>query len=318
MRPQKRMLILNVDQESIPVEGRELGTAGELKTQIQKRMLTSSDFEQSRAAWTSELAAGLTNYLYVRLKGRGMDNTPLEFKFLINPDLISVNHQTVDAESLTRGGPQVGLWGETTDVSISGSTAGQYFADSLVDGFGEYSLSYRNFMQLQAVYENNGYWFEGEAAGSKTNAAAHTLRQIQTQADVELGFGNFIWSGCFTEFSVEDTADTPYYNKFNLSFMVWKERYAKSSPWRSSISNDVSLGHSYEGRAALIDAEITRLWKPGALLPEATQLNALPTQEPATHASTNIFKEQLPVLQTLHDNNFRNPLEVAFKGKVNS
>ena len=336
MRPQKRMLVIDSDQQAIPVESRSRDSEGNLTIAALKRTITQSDFEQSWVTLATETAAKLTNYLYIRLKGRGVDTgTPLEFQFLINPDMISVNHQTVDAESLTRGGPQVGLWGETTDISISGSTAGQYFADTLVDGFGEYSLSYRNFMMLQAVYENNGYWFEGEAAGSRVLAASHTLRQIQLQADVELGFGNFIWSGCFTDFSVDDTADTPYYNKFSLGFMVWKERYRASSPWRNSISNDSVGGHAYECKQALLAAraaatqkliaqlDAIRLGTPIAPEAPVVQMNALPTEEkpssteekPSSTAAIP-FGDQLPVLQQLHDNSFRNPKEQAFMPPV--
>lgn len=211
------------------------------------RSLSQLDFEQTRVRRDGNLASGpMGDFIYVKLKKRGFGGADLIWKFLVNPETIQVNRQVVDAESMSRAGLQTGIWGDLIDISISGVTAGQYFAGVLVDMYGEQSRSFSSMMELVSLYENNGTWFEGEATGNAAAAAAITRKQIQLQADVEVAFGNFIWSGCFTELTLSDSADTPYYNKFTLGFMAWKERFRKDSPWRNSISENQYFGHAYE------------------------------------------------------------------------
>ena len=280
IRDSKRVMRLPSDMTEIPFDGRQGGGDSDKQYSPAQGMRTLSrgDYEQNQVALLALRAGGLTDYISIKLKGRGADGiAPLSFDFLINPETISINHQVVDADSLTRGGPQVGIWGETTNVTISGCTAGQYFAGQLVDVFGEYSMSYHNFMQLVQVYENNGAWFEGEAVSNDLGGMGSN-RQIQIHADVELRFGNFIWSGCFTEMSVDDTADSPFYNKFTMGFMVWRERYADSSPWRNSLASGVSTrGHAYESSSvqAALQAKRNSLGK--SMQSEASGLPLIPT-----------------------------------------
>lgn len=273
-RGDKRIVGLPVNTKTLPFEGRSGGgdanptksdidkTFGAGSTFTQRLMsdkavqtygpatgtldLTPSAFEQLRVTRQANTAAGLTDYIYIKLKGRAKDGGDLKWKFLVNPETIQVNRQVIDAESMSRAGLQTGIWGDLLDISIQGVTAGQYFAGVLVDAYAEHSRSVSSLLELIAVYENNGTWFEGEITGNVAAAAAYTRKQIQFQADVILAFGNFIWHGCFTELSVDDSADTPYYNKFSLGFMAWKERYRTDSPWRSSIANDQYFGHAHE------------------------------------------------------------------------
>ena len=211
------------------------------------KALSQLDFEQTRVRQDVGLASGLMgDFIYIKLKSRGFGGADLVWKFLVNPETIQINRQVVDAESMSRAGLQTGIWGDLTDISISGVTAGQYFAGVLVDMYGEQSRSFSSVMELMAVYENNGTWFEGESTGNAAAADAITRKQMQIQADVELAYGNFIWSGCFTEMTLDDSADTPYYNKFTLGFMAWKERFRRDSPWRNSISDNQYFGHAYE------------------------------------------------------------------------
>ena len=257
----QRFSLLPVDISSLAFEGRSgggrQGSSGYLGMDtdeivqsyaraIGTKDLSRSDFEQTQVNSAAYLAAGLTDFIYVKLKGRGEDGGDLIYRFLINPSNVDASRQVVDGEAQTRMGLTTGIWGDLLDITVSGTTAGSYFAGSLVDEHDEYSASNRNFKELLAVYENNGCWFEGEAMGDPSLPGDITRKLIQLHGDVTLVFGNFIWSGAFTEMSLDETSDTPYYNKFSFSFMAWRERFASGSPWRDSITNEDYYGHAYE------------------------------------------------------------------------
>jgi hypothetical protein len=148
---------------------------------------------------------------------------------------------------MTRAGWQFGIWGEdTVDINVQGISAGQYFVDGLTDRWDQFSLSYRNLMELVNLFENNGYFFEGEETNLQWKAPEYSRKRIKSHSDVEMRVGNFIWSGMFTSMTLTDSADTPYFVKFNFSFLAWKERFLPSSPWISAIENNVYRGHSRE------------------------------------------------------------------------
>jgi len=203
---------------------------------------------------TAALPSALKDYIYIRLAHRGVEasvaantnNPPAVFRFLINPETVQVQRQTLDASAMTRSGWQFGVWGEDViQINLSGHTAGQYFSLGLTDAFQPYTESYRNFEQLQMVFENNGYWFEGEQLGDGALSADFTRRRIKMHSDVELVVGNFVWYGMFDSFSYHQSANTPYYMDFQLSFIAWKERFRMSSPYNNLIINDVYRGHDF-------------------------------------------------------------------------
>jgi hypothetical protein len=215
---------------------------------------TRTQMVQSNDFYTSAALHSLTDYVYIRLAHRGVSASvaannnapPAVFRFLINPATVQVQRQTLDAQAMTRAGWQFGVWGEdAVQVSMSGQTAGQYFALGLTDQFQPYTESYRNFEQLQLVFENNGYWFEGEQLGDGALSSDFTRRRIKMHSDVELVVGNFIWYGMFDSFSYHQSADTPYHMDFQISFIAWKERFRMSSPYQNLIINEVYRGHDF-------------------------------------------------------------------------
>ena len=118
--------------------------------------------------------------------------------------------------------------------------------DGLTDRWDQFSLSYRNMMELVNLFENNGYFFEGEETNLQWKAPDYTRKRIKSHSDVELRVGNFIWNGMFNNMTITDTADTPYLIKFTLSFLAWKERFLPSSPWIGALENNVYRGHATE------------------------------------------------------------------------
>ena len=176
-----------------------------------------------------------------------LDSTNFIYRFLANPKSISIAHQTADTHSMTRAGWQFGVWGEDTiDLSITGVTAGQYFNTGLTDRWREYSVSYRNLLELVNIFENNGYYFEGEPLVPSVYDADFTRKRIKMHQDVELRVGNFIWKGMFTNMTIDESADTPFLIKFTLGFIAWKESYSSASPWISPKDSNKYRGHAQE------------------------------------------------------------------------
>lgn len=219
-----------------------------------ERPVKNQDFYTYANTEAKRLQNGV-DYMKIRIPHRGVNSSTLlpdptqdvEFRFLVNPSTLTVNRQTVDTQAFTRGGWQFGVWGEDAfTVQIQGVSAGTYFSLGTTDEFQYYTVSYRNLMQLQQLFENNGYWFEGEEFNEGPLAADYLRRRIRMHEDVQLWVGNFIWFGMFDSFSVSQDATNPFMLNFQLSFFVWKERYRSTSPYWGSIENNVQRGHSYE------------------------------------------------------------------------
>lgn len=187
----------------------------------------------------------LSDYMSIRMPGRGTDGDTLVFNWLINPSSIQVGYQTIDSRAMVRSGWTFGLWGDDcVEINMSGQSAGYYFCNGLTGVMKEFTLSHRNLLMLQNVFENNGYFFEGEEMGTIGNLnASYTRKRIKYHEDVQLIYNNFIWYGCFQHMSIESSADIPFRDTFSLTFLAWKERFRDSSPYRNSIQNNMQRGH---------------------------------------------------------------------------
>lgn len=202
----------------------------------------------------SAALAPLTDFVVVYIQNRGIDNqghpdptSNAVFRFLINPAQVSIARSTLEGEAFTRSGWQFGVWGEDfVRISLIGKTPGQYFVLGLTDEFAEYTQSYRNMEQLQDVFENNGYFFEGEEVNSGAALAANfTRRGIKMHQDVILTVKEFIWNGMFETFDWSQDANNPFLANFTLTFIAWKERFRSDSPYYNALPNNVQRGNSY-------------------------------------------------------------------------
>lgn len=223
-----------------------------------------------------------TDYVLVRIphRGFGAPDQPAVFRFLVNPSQVSVQRQTIDGQSLSRNGWQFGLWGEdTVSLSISGSTPNQLWAYGTTDDLRIYSISYRNLKQLETFFENNGYWYEGEAAGTGLLAASYTRKRIKMHQDVELTIGNFVWSGMFEDMSIKQEANTPFLSRFEMRFIAWREDYLKTSPYRSPMVPGPQRGHAYD---AYLPYQPSAPTKTTAPKPIPAQIQAPPLPFPLT------------------------------------
>jgi hypothetical protein len=129
----------------------------------------------------------------------------------------------------------------------------------LTDEHQYYAQSYRNLLQLQQVFENNGYWFEGEEYNEGPMAADYLRRRIRMHQDLELWVGNFIWYGMFESMNISQKADNPFQIEFELTFTAWKERYRDSSGYWNNLTNNVQRGHSYSAVEAVTNKTATNV-----------------------------------------------------------
>ncbi len=236
------------------------------------------------------------DYVVVRLYNRGLggngqpDGLPAVYRFLINPSQVVVNRTTLDGRAFARSGWQIGVWGEDSlSISLTGKTAGQYFAFGTTDRYQPFTESYRNLEQLQVVFENNGYWFEGEQAAEGPLSADFNRRIIKMHSDVELIVGNFMWYGMFDSLTVSQNAEAPFLMDFQISFIAWKERFRQGSPYKDTIHNDIKRGHD------------NCTWQPASLsVQQATQtlgaaqsVTLTPNTNPTTNTSSTANMSRL-------------------------
>ena len=130
-------------------------------------------------------------------------------------------------------------------------------------------------MQLQQLFQNNGYWFEGEETNEGPLAANYLRRRIKMHQDIELTVGNFIWYGMFDSMSLSQEATRPFTINFNLTFLVWKERFRSTSPYNNSIQNDIQGGQSYSavmGQQQTTNTTTTQVNTP-SLVSQTNQFN---------------------------------------------
>jgi hypothetical protein len=249
-----------------------------LPTRAEKRFVPiTADFPLAQEAdfFLTVNSPGKYEYLLFRLPGRGATpTTSAYYKFIINPSQISISKQTMDAQAYTKGGWQIGVMGEDfTQISMQGKTPGKYFSNGLTDLYSEYTLSYRNLTNLEMLFENNGFWFEGEQVQEGPLAPDYQRRRIKMHQDIELTVGEFVWTGMFDTFSVTQSADSPFTAEFSLSFFAWKERFRGNTPYLDSILNDVQKGHTTSViaiQASLANAGVSTAGK--ALPPGSSQV----------------------------------------------
>jgi len=287
IRGEKRIIPAPVSPPDVnfEFEAQYLGTGQPLPTYANNtgrtELVQAEDFNVTAAM------SPYIDYIIIRLYNRGLggngtpDGNPAVYRFLINPSQVVVNRTTLDAQAFARSGWQVGVWGEDSfTISLTGKTAGQYFSFGTTDRYQPFTESYRNLEQLQVVFENNGYWFEGEQAAEGPLAANFTRRIIKMHADVELIVGNFMWQGMFESLTISQNAETPFLMDFQLSFIAWKERFRKNSPYTDTFHNDVKRGHDYGSWASTALAVQQAQQSYGTSTSVATTPNAGPATTP--------------------------------------
>jgi hypothetical protein len=245
--------------------------------------------------FTTAAAKDYTNHIMVRIPHRGKStggqsnpSNDATYRFLINPQTVQISRNTEDSQTFARGGWQFGLWGESLiRVSMVGHTPGQYFSLGITDQYAPLTASWRNLQQLQMVYENNGYWFEGEEINEGPLAPGYARRHIKKHQDIVLIVGNFMWYGMFDEFSITLDAEHPFRAEFRLTFLAWRERFRSTSPYAGyGVRNDVERGNSYGAYSYTAQEQ--------AAAASAGQMTSVPQSSslPEGYAASTIMSEQ--------------------------
>jgi hypothetical protein len=127
----------------------------------------------------------------------------------VNPESISETYTKKSEVVPTRGGFVENHWGDDlTDISADGSTgAFMNVYTGLTSVLRQKTIAWSKYRDLHDLYMNNGALFNPDG-------------QIVLQGKVMLIYDRGIYLGGFRDFSVEETAESPFAFKLNWSFRV--------------------------------------------------------------------------------------------------
>lgn len=213
-----------------------LTEAGAMKT----RLLNAPDISVTGA---------LSAILPMQIAIADENNNRLQFTMLVNPS--NMNHGKTSAvyANYTRKGYVTQLWGPNQDLITSTGKSAAF----MVEGSGltniarRRSFGYVNFLALFTSYRNNGYQLLDPSA-----IKAPLTRVINTVHGVEIFYDNQIFMGHFNNFTLDESAETPFLFNYNFEFVI-------SS--LSSISDEVRghflpIGREYEKKEATLLSDI--------------------------------------------------------------
>lgn len=137
----------------------------------------------------------------------------------VNPSSFSINRTKLISRIHTKGGFVEQHWGEnnptlTFEASTGGfkrlytgltTITGNYFGGNRRE-----TLAYDRYLDYLALFHNNGSIYD--RAG-----------QIVMQGQIQVTYDEGVYFGWFTNFSVSETADSPYQFRINAEFVVERE-----------------------------------------------------------------------------------------------
>lgn len=198
---------------------------------------------------------------------RGKAKNPPEIVLLINPESLSFSTSKKINSEFTRGGYVTEEWGNMQEnLQFSGKIGGYYVLNPQIDfsGLNRYerskSPSFKNLMNLFMMYRNNGMIYDNTTKAPEGNRSNKLIRNKKLQTvnnripkiikkaknriidvgDVYLNYDGIIYRGSFDEFSIEESADSPYTLSYKFGFTVRskKEINKRSDLVYTQNSND--------------------------------------------------------------------------------
>jgi len=157
---------------------------------------------------------------YIQRQINAVSSTP-PLLWLIPPSEFNRSYeQNIDSPKGRRG-HIVHTWlQQPLIISAKGKTAAQYIFN--VQGYGGitaenriHSLSYRNLMSLVRMYKNNGYIYSGEGVFGESNDGIPLYAM-----SLWLYHDGRIYIGSFSDFSISDSASSPYNIDYSFKFDV--------------------------------------------------------------------------------------------------
>jgi hypothetical protein len=188
---------------------------------------------------------------------RGKAKNPPEIVLLINPESLSFSTSKKINSQYTRGGYVTEEWGNMQEnLQFSGRIGGFYVLNPQIDfsGLNRYerskSPSFKNLMNLFMMYRNNGMIYDNTTKASEGNKSNKLIRnkklasvnnripkmikkaknRIVDIGDVYLNYDGIIYRGSFDEFSIEESADSPYTLSYKFGFTVRSRREINKRP----------------------------------------------------------------------------------------
>lgn len=209
---------------------------------------------------------------------RGKSPNPPEIVLLINPENLSFSTSKKINSEFTRGGYVTEEWGNMQEnLQFSGRIGGYYVLNPKIDfsGLNRYerskSPSFKNLMNLFMMYRNNGMIYSNSTRSKFNNTTNKLIRnktletekeripkiiqktknRITDVGDVYLNYDGTIYRGSFDDFSIEESADSPYTLSYKFSFTVRSKKEIDKRP------NMVHTQDSSDPRDSAINREET-------------------------------------------------------------
>jgi len=145
----------------------------------------------------------------------GNDGLRAQITLLINPE--NMNHGKTNAAQTvyTRNGWIPQLWGDNQDMLTATGKSAMFMVsgEGAAELLKKYSFGFLNFMALVSAYKNNGY-----RMNDQTDPQAAT-RVIDLVQGVELSYDGQIFMGHFNNFTIDETAESPFIFSYNFEFV---------------------------------------------------------------------------------------------------
>ena len=141
----------------------------------------------------------------------------LEFALLINPASWNQGKTSSVQSSYTRTGFITQAWGPQQDLVTSNGKTAAFMVQGigLTNSARRRSVAYANFLAFLYVYRNNGYLYS-----DLSKLSSNLTRVIGKTVGVELYYDTQYFMGHFNNFSVEESAETPFLFNYNFEFVV--------------------------------------------------------------------------------------------------
>jgi len=145
----------------------------------------------------------------------GNDGVRAQITLLINPENLNHGKTNASQTAYTRGGWIPQLWGPNQDLITATGKSAMFMVsgEGAAELLKKYSFGFLNFMALVTAYKNNGYIMSDQTDPRKATRVPDLV------TGVELSYDGQIYMGHFNNFTLDDTADSPFTFSFNFEFV---------------------------------------------------------------------------------------------------
>jgi hypothetical protein len=152
----------------------------------------------------------------------------LKMVLFVNPNTLSIKYTRTVERTQTRGGFVEQHWGDGAQtIDLAASTGGfmrlytgltNVTSPATTGGSRRESLAYDSYLDLLALFHNNGSVYDAEG-------------RVALQGIIKITFDAGVYLGWFNSFTVEETADNPY--RFSLSGSL--DIHSEVQVWKTTV-----------------------------------------------------------------------------------